>query len=120
MIFFSSKIKDPALVIMFTSSIFMISILTIFLGSFHSNVYVMGFGIILTGISDCSCMVLALSLAGLWKQKGISLYNIFQCLTSAVTVSIMIFAPFLVSVIWMSCFYISNVILLSFYRKKKN
>ena len=120
MIFFSLKIKDPALMIMFSSSLFMISVLTIFLGSFHQNVYVIGFGIILTGISDCSCMVLGLSLAGLWKQKGISTYNVFQCVTCSITTSIMIFVPFLTSIIWIGSFYMINIIFLSFYRKKKN
>jgi hypothetical protein len=118
MIFTSSKIKDPALVDMMTTSCFMVAILIIFIGSMYENLYVIVVGTVVLGFSDCSCAVLGLSLAGRWKKKGITTFNLFQNLSGAGTMTIMIFTPVYVTVIWISTYYLTNITLLFLYRRK--
>ena len=118
MIFSSPKIKDPALIFIFTSVLFMVSMLIVFMGSFYTNKYVIGVGVILTGISDCSCAILSMSLAGQWKERGISAFNIVQCLTTAFTIALITFLPLYAACIWMGCVFIFNIVSIHFYRSQ--
>jgi hypothetical protein len=73
---------------------------------------------VITGLSDCSCFVLGLSIAGCWKQRGVGIFNVCQSLTVAVGVIIMIFAPYYGVIIWISASYIWNLVGMLVYRKK--
>jgi hypothetical protein len=103
---------------MLTSTVFLVALLIISIGSMTENVYIIGFGAVVTGFSDCSCFVLGLSLAGIWKEKGVAIFNISQSLTVAVTVMIMIFVPYYAAILWICGFYLWNLIGLFLYRKK--
>ena len=70
----------------------------------------MGFGVILTGFSDCSTFTLSLTVAGIWKQNGITAFNIFQSLTVAISAMIAVFASFELFIGWILIFYLWNVI----------
>jgi hypothetical protein len=54
----------------------------------------MGFGVILTGFSDCSTFSLSLTIAGIWKQNGITAFNIFQTITVAISAMIAVIVSF--------------------------
>ena len=63
-------------------------------------------------------MVLGLSLAGHWRQKGITAYNIWQCSAVASTVMFMVFVPFEALFIWNSVFYIACMSISVIYIKR--
>jgi hypothetical protein len=69
----------------------MISVGIIFLGYKYQSKYFMGFGVILTGFSDCSTFSLSLTIAGIWKKNGITAFNIFQTITVAISAMIAVF-----------------------------
>ena len=67
MIFFSKRITNAAKAYMGVASLFMISAWVIYLGSKTQNKYIIGAGAVIVGFTDCSSMVVALTLAGNWR-----------------------------------------------------
>lgn len=63
---------------------------------------------------------MGLTLAGLWKKKGYSIFNISQCFTIASSTILMAFVPVYGSMIWISAFFVANIIGLQLYRKSKS
>lgn len=94
MIFLSSRIKDPAKALLVIHFLFILSVIIIYIASKIENQYLFGLGVVILGYSDCSCFVLTLTIAGLWHQSGISMFNLGQSLTVATSVMLMVFISF--------------------------
>ena len=67
MVFFSHRIKDTPKAYIAISTLFMISTGIIYVGSQASNKYLIGLGAMIMGFSDCSSMIVALTIAGNWR-----------------------------------------------------
>jgi hypothetical protein len=106
------------MVFILSTTLFMFSLLVITIGMIFSNVIIMGIGIVLSGMSDCLCFIIGLTLAGCWRRKGVGMFNAGQSLTVAISVMVMIFLPYYGAIIWMVIFYIWNVVGLLLYSKK--
>lgn len=92
-ILLSKRIKDLPKFIILANTLFIISVAVIFIGSFVKSKFCMGLGFFLTGIADCSCFSLALTLAGNWNERGYTAFNIFQTAAVAATSILVVFVP---------------------------
>ena len=64
--YLSSKIKSPAKVYIGIASLFMISSVIVYIGTTQYNYYIIGLGVVICGLCDCSSMSVGLILAGKW------------------------------------------------------
>jgi hypothetical protein len=109
-IFFSSKIKNVKKAIIIANTLFILSVAVIYLGSKLANEYIIGCAVVLTGFSDCSSFSFNLTLAGNWKEKGITAFNMRQSITVAFSAILAVFVPLEVLIGWIGCFYLWNII----------
>ena len=94
MVMLTRRIKDTAQTYQAISTLFMLSVAVIYLASLSANVPLFCMGVVVTGFCDCVSMVIGLSLAGNWVQRGMTAYNAWQSLTVAATVLFMVFVSF--------------------------
>ena len=62
-----------------TIILFIFATMVIYFASYLHSKILMGIGICLVGITDCSSVSILLTIAGRWKKSGISAYNLSQC-----------------------------------------
>lgn len=118
MVFFSRRITNIPKAYLCISTLFVLSVLIVYLGSIYESKVLIGIGAFITGFCDCSSMVVALTLAGNWRTSGITAYNIWQCMTVATSVMFMVFVKFEYFLIWIGIFFIACWFSLVYYLKK--
>ena len=84
----------------------MLSVGVVMVGSHYEDPYVLGVGVLLCGVGDCSGFSIALSLAGRWKESGVSVFNLVQSWSIAISTMLMVLAepPLIMGV--MGCVYL--------------
>lgn len=90
-IFLAGKIERVERVLPIVNSLFIGAVGVIYLGSLLGSVWGIGLGVVVVGFADCFSFSLSLTLAGQWKQAGISAFNIRQSLTVATTTILAVF-----------------------------
>jgi hypothetical protein len=77
-----------------SNSLYLLSLLTIYLGSNFKSLVVMDIGSFVVGFCDCLTFTLGLTIAGKWREKGITMFNIGQSWTVAASAVIIAFVQF--------------------------
>jgi hypothetical protein len=77
-----------------SNSLYLLSLLTIYLGSNFKSLVVMDIGSFVVGFCDCLTFTLGLTIAGKWREKGITMFNIGQSWTVAAFAVIIAFVQF--------------------------
>ena len=118
MVSIEKKIKDTAKANIILNTVFLLFALIVYLGCVLQNLIIVVIGTLGIGFCDCAIIILTLSIAGNWTEKGITAYTMFQCITVSVVVIFIVLLPTYAILIWTSVFYLASVASLVLYRKK--
>jgi hypothetical protein len=72
----------------------MLALLVIYLGSHLKSLVLMDMGSFVVGFCDCLTFTLGVTIAGKWREKGITMFNIAQSWTVAVFAVAIAFVDF--------------------------
>ena len=91
MVLASKRISSPSKAFIGFSTLFIIAFGIIMLGSKLNSYYDFRVGAVLCGITDCVCQSMGLIIAGMWEKSGFRAYILCQCLSVAISTTVMVF-----------------------------